>query len=76
MKDKNPPKPTHGRKPKYPFSAMQVFDFFVLPRDKNQTRMKGKVGALRSAASKYARAHKMKFTTLLMPEGLKVWRTG
>lgn len=55
-----------GRKPVYPFSAMQVGDSFLVAS--------GHFDKVRTAASNYGRRNGLKFATRKGDAGVRVWR--
>lgn len=70
-------KKSTGGKSKYPWAKMDRVNASFLvkfePGDNEKTKM-AKATAARVTAYSWAQRHNMKFTTRIMPNGLRIWR--
>ena len=70
--DKNIPAPPSrpGRIPIYPFYEMEIGDSILVKGDCK------KIDSARSTSRAYGKRHGMKFSTMLVDGGVRIWRIG
>lgn len=60
---------------RYPWHTMKVKDSFVVEADKAEIAGRKLINSVRASASRFGKAHNMKFKAFQIDGGLRIWRT-